>query len=271
MSLPERDPGTANHSAPALERRVTFENARGERLAGVLHSPEQGALSAGAVLCHGMESNRNSPKIVAMSRALAHGGLAALRFDFAGSGDSAGTFAEISYSRQVDDLRAAVGYLARQGVSRLGLIGSSMGGSVALLYAGGEVRAPVAGLATIAAPADPFEIVRQFATPEELAAWEERGFTEYHGRRFNRALLDDIRKLDILRAAARIPCPVLVIHGDADPTVPVRQAHRLHDALGGRKELLILPGADHRLSDPADMSRALDAAQGWILRHVGHP
>lgn len=271
MSLPTRNLDSSNLFEPGVERSVTFENARGERLSGMLHRPERGASSAGAVLCHGMESNKSSPKIVAMSRSLARQGFTALRFDFAGSGDSAGNFAEVSYSRQADDLSAAVGYLVRQGMSRVGLIGSSMGGSVALLYAGGVAGAPVAGLATIAAPADPFEIVRQFATPEELAAWEDRGFTEYHGRRFNRTLLDDIRKLDILRAAARIQCPVLVIHGDADPTVPVHQAHRLYEALAAPKELLILSGADHRLSEPADMRRAICAAQHWILRHVRNP
>ena len=248
---------------------MTFENSRGEKLAGVMHVPDRGASRAGAVLCHGMESNKSSAKIVAMSQFLRDRGLTAFRFDFAGSGESAGDFAEISYSRQVDDLSAAVSHLVGTGVERVGLIGSSMGGSVALLYAGGGMR--VAGLATIAAPSDPLEIVRQFSTQEDLDAWEESGFTEYHGRRLNRTFLDDVRQLDIVGAATHITCPVLVIHGDADETVPVEQAHRVYGALRADKKLRILPGADHRLSAPEDMAAAIQDAQDWIVRHLREP
>lgn len=250
-----------------MDKRVSFENSRGEKLAGVLHVPHGGVSRAGAVLCHGMESNKSSVKIAGMSEFLQDRGLTALRFDFAGSGESAGDFADISHSRQVDDLSAAVSYLERRGVERVGLIGSSMGGSVALMYAGSGRR--VAGLATIAAPLDPLGLVQQFSTERDhLDAWESRGFTEYHGHRINRGFLDDMRQLDIAGAATRITCPVLVIHGDADETVPVEQAHQLYEALRTDKKLRILPNADHRLSDPEDMATAMRDAQDWIVRHV---
>lgn len=249
-----------------MERGVTFENCRGDKLAGVLHAPDRGPSRAGVALCHGMESNKSSAKISAMSQFLGDRGLTALRFDFAGSGESSGDFADTSYSRHVDDLRAAVTCLLNVGVTRVGLIGSSMGGSVALLYAG--TAESMAGVVTIAAPSDPLEIVQQLVTCEERKAWEERGFTDYHGHRINRTLLDDVRKLDILDTATRISCPVLVIHGDADETVPVNQAYRLYEALETEKELLILPGAGHRLSAPEDMTRAISAAQQWIVRYV---
>jgi len=241
-------------------------------LSGVCHQPDSVASSAGVVFCHGMESNKDSAKIVEMSRFLSGQGLVALRFDFAGCGDSLGSFEEISYAHEVEDLHAAVAYLESTGVERFGLLGSSMGGSVALLYAGSsEHPESVAAVATMAAPSDPLEIVAQFATPEELAAWERKGFTDYHGRRINRTLLDDIRAIDIVGAAKRIPCPVLLIHGDADRTVPVCQARRLYETLGTRKELLILPGGDHRFSEPGDMRIAVDASQDWMLRHLRAP
>ena len=249
-----------------MARGVTFENCRGEKLAGVLHVPDRGPSRAGVVLCHGMESSKSSAKIATMTEFLRDRGLTALRFDFAGSGESAGDFAEISYSHQVDDLRAAVTCLLDVGVTRIGLIGSSMGGSVALLYAG--TAESTAGVVTIAAPSDPLEIVEQLVPCEERKAWEERGFADYHGRRINRTFLDDVRELDILGAATRISCPVLVIHGDADETVPVNQAYRLYEALETEKKMLILPGADHRLSAPEDMTRAISAAQQWIVRFV---
>lgn len=252
-----------------MERSVNFENCRGEKLAGVLHCPDGGVSHAGAVLCHGMESTKSSAKIVAMSTALRNRGLYALRFDFAGSGESKGDFAEISYSRQVDDLSAAVAWLMETGVKRVGLIGSSMGGTVALLYTG--CRASVGAIATIAAPSDPFETVRQIATEHDLDRWDARGFTEYHGRHLNTTFLDDIRQLDVVGAAARVTCPVLLIHGDADETVPVVQAHRVYAVLKGDKRLRVLPGADHRLSKQADLTVAMQDAEDWIVRHLETP
>lgn len=73
------------------EERVTFHNARKQNLVGILHRPAIKSHAA-AILCHGMESSKESEKIVTMSRRLAERGILALRFDFAGSGESEGKF-----------------------------------------------------------------------------------------------------------------------------------------------------------------------------------
>ena len=83
------------------EERVSFRNGRGQTLKGILHHPAAGSLSAAAILCHGMESNKESEKLVALSRRLAEKGILALRFDFACAGESGGPFEEITYSGEV--------------------------------------------------------------------------------------------------------------------------------------------------------------------------
>ena len=69
-----------------MDDKVFFANSRGERLAGVLHVPQQGISRCGVVLCHGMESSKSSWKLLTMSQFFQDRGLTALRFDFANDG-----------------------------------------------------------------------------------------------------------------------------------------------------------------------------------------
>jgi dipeptidyl aminopeptidase/acylaminoacyl peptidase len=66
----------------------------------------------------------------------------------------------------------------------------------------------------------------------------------------------------------RIKCPVLILHGDADEIVPIEEAYELHACLSSVKRLSILPGTDHRLSDPALLQRAVTEALDWLTEHV---
>jgi dipeptidyl aminopeptidase/acylaminoacyl peptidase len=101
----------------------------------------------------------------------------------------------------------------------------------------------------------------------QLQNWRDQGFTFYNGQRLNLSLLEDLERLNVPAAARRVQCPVLILHGDADEVVPVRESYELRDSLGGAKRLSILNGGDHRLSHPALMQRALEEALDWLVRH----
>lgn len=248
------------------EERVSFSNGCGETLKGILHYPAGRKFTAAAILCHGMESNKESEKLVALSRALAERGILALRFDFACAGESSGKFEEITYSGQVEDLKAAFNLLLRHQVKKIGILGSSMGGSVALLFAAEEKS--VAVLVTISAPVHPEKITENLLNQDEVRQWRQMGFVIYHGRRINISLLNDLQKINIPEAARRISCPVLIIHGDADETVPVGEAHELHALLTSPKRIRIFQGGDHRLSNPSQMEEALEKSLDWLTRHL---
>lgn len=251
-----------------MEEHVTFTNGKGERLAGVLHLPGREA-AGGVLLCHGMESSKESLKLAHLGEALSRAGLAVLRFDFTGAGESTGNFESITCTRQVGDLAAAHGLLKDRGVGRVAIVGSSMGGTTALMYAGAAEG--VAALVTLAAPFDPREIIEQGFPPEAFTRWRAQGFIEFDGRRLNVSFLEEALTIDVAAAVARITCPVLVIHGDADATVPVAHGHALHGALRVEKELCILPGADHRFTGPEGRGEALRRTEEWISRYLRSP
>ena len=248
------------------EEPVSFSNNREQRLAGILHLPDRREASAAVILCHGMESNKESEKLVAMSRRLADGGMLALRFDFACSGESDGKFEDITYSGEAEDLQAAFDFMMRRRPKKVGVLGSSMGGTVALLFAAQEKK--VEALVTIAAPLHPERFTERLLTLAAARQWRETGFILYHDKRLNVTLLDDLEKLDVAGAARKVSCPALVIHGDCDDTVSVEEGHELYAALQGPKKLDILQGADHRLSQPAHLQKAMDESIDWFTQYL---
>ena len=248
------------------EQKITFINCRGDTLSGILHEAVGEKPNGAVILCHGMESDKNSDKLIFLGRELAKRGILALRFDFSYVGESSGKFADITYSGEVDDLRAAFSLIQNHRPGKTAVLGSSMGGTVALLFAAEEPT--IAALVTIAAPFHPERFPERVLTATQLQQWRDHGFTIYNGRRLNVSLLADLEKLNVPAAAKEIQCPVLILHGDADEVVPVEEAYELDTCLRQANHLLIFKGADHRLSDPVAMQRALTDALDWLTRHV---
>src|SRR6266480_6719714 len=250
-----------------MEEKISFQNCRGDTLSGTLHRPQEQSGRGAVILCHGMDSNKNSEKLVRLGRALAERGILALRFDFAYVGESSGKFQDITYTGEVEDLKAAYALMQTRQPGKTAILGSSMGGSVALLFAAQEPT--VAALVTLAAPLHPENFPKRVLTAEQLQQWRHGGFTFYNGRRLNVSLLDDLERIDVSESARKIKCPVLILHGDADEVVPVEEAYELSMCLPNSKRLTILPGAAHPLSDPAVMQRALAEAFDWLTKYVG--
>ncbi|MGH7796381.1 MAG: alpha/beta hydrolase [Candidatus Binatia bacterium] len=248
------------------EEALIFHNSRGDTLSGVLHHPAAKKPNGAVILCHGMESDKNSDKLIFLGRKLAEKGVLALRFDFAYAGESSGQFEDITYSGEVEDLKAAYAVVQDRRPGKTAVLGSSMGGTVALLFAAAEPR--IAALVTVAAPVHPENFPRRLLSAAQLQDWRERGFTFFNGQRLNVSLLEDLERLNVPESARNVHCPVLILHGDADDVVPVEEAHELHDSLSGAKRLSILNGADHRLANPVLMQRAIEEALTWLTEHV---
>lgn len=215
------------------------------------------------VLIHGFKGFRTFGFFPNLARAAAARGYAAVTFDFSHNGigpDGADTFsamhlfAEQTHTRNLDEIRRVVdvvagGALLGRPARRIGLMGHSRGGGEAVLAAAEDAR--VDALVTWAAVAG----IAERWTPEQVAAWEAGRVVEIENGRTGQmmpmgpAYWRDVQahrgRLDVPAAAARLTIPWLIIHGDADTSVPVEEAHRLFDAAGENAELLVVPGADH--------------------------
>jgi len=151
-----------------------FPSRRGNRLIGIVHHPRElrgEAAAAGVILCHGMESTKEGTKHRLLGERLSNRGIAALRFDFSYVGESEGDFADLTFRGEVEDLGGAWDYFRGRVGGAIGILGSSMGGTVALLFA--AVEPGVRALATIAAVARPGQILaelRPLATAKGVKA-----------------------------------------------------------------------------------------------------
>jgi len=96
--------------------KVVFRNSLDQRLFGILHRGSSGpGLGATIVLCHGMMSAKEGTKQKAFAQVFEESGFSVLRFDFSFCGESEGRFEEITFAQEVDDLRAAVGWVRERG------------------------------------------------------------------------------------------------------------------------------------------------------------
>jgi pimeloyl-ACP methyl ester carboxylesterase len=204
-----------------------------------------------------MLGSKDSPKHAALCARVAASGWLALRFDFAGRGESEGDPGLVTASNEVADLATALAALrGLVGDGPLAVAGSSLGGTVAVLVAARDRG--LAGLATVAAPADlPTKPRPGWASG--LADPELGRFEAAPGVFLSTELFRDALRHDVRAAARRVACPWLVVHGRSDEVVPAASAAELA-AAGRRTELRLHAEADHRFSAPDHRE--------WLLREV---
>lgn len=248
-------------------RRVEFPGAQGAPLAARLELPD-GTPRAFAVFAHCFTCGKDNLAASRISRALTEGGLAVLRFDFTGLGESGGDFSETTFTSNVEDLVLAAAYLRENFAAPTVLIGHSLGGAAVLAAAQRvpETRAVV----TIAAPADPAHVLLSFgASREEI---ETRGSAEVSlaGRpfRIRREFLDDVAAQPQFERIRKLGVPLLVFHSPTDRTVGVDNARMIFEAARHPKSYIALDGADHLLTDRAQAMYTGEMLLAWVRRYL---
>lgn len=246
----------------ASERMVRIDSRVGT-LTAVLHRPPGtgGKPPRCVVGSHGLYSDRKSQKMVDLGRSLAGAGIAFLRYDCMGCGDSGGVFADTTLASRVIDLEEAMAWVRRQDdlvTDRVGLVGSSMGAFASLCLA--AVDPGIAAVAAWAAPATFDELhdeKREQRRPDDEEADLFR--PPALGPGFYRTL----HTPDLVSLAPSLT-NLLLLHGEKDETVPLAHALRLHRMAGEPKRLEIFPGGDHRFADPDARQRAVVLSTEWL-------
>src|SRR5271169_5125313 len=207
-----------------METPVVFES-KGQQVVGMLHLPEGLGRFPAALLLHGFTGTKVEPHrmFVKISRTLAEHGIASLRFDFRGSGDSAGDFEDMTIRSETVDSLEAIRFLARHkrvNSRRVALIGLSMGGAVAAHVVARE-KHRIKSLVLLAPVAEGEGILDELSTPEAVSSLAETGITEHDGKLIGVAFIRQFAELRPLREVVKSSCPVLIVHGSKDQTVPV--------------------------------------------------
>jgi len=257
---------------PAIERFVEFPNRTGRTLRGMLHLPASATKRPvpGVVLFHGFTGDRRGRHwiFIKCARALAKAGIAALRFDFYGSGESDGEFREMTLRGEITDGRSAVAFLRGEAdidPERVGLLGLSLGGAVAATLAPSVHAKALVLWSAVAHTSGLCEHIKKSARkiPGRPGAMELEGH-ELHPR-----LNEDLLKVEPIRHLVRYQGPTLIVHPEKDEIIPVSHARAYLRAPGsGAKELVMIAGADHVYSSVPWESEVIRCTLRWFGRHL---
>lgn len=232
----------------AKTERLTIQGSKG-KLATILIVPDepQGQKIPLVIICHGFTGNKDEPLLRLISDSLCRWGIASLRFDFNGHGESEGKFSEMTVPNELEDVWHMYEYAsALPFVSRIGMVGHSQGGVVTAMISGRLGHRHIRAAALLA----PAAVLRDDALrgqlmgqrydphhlPEQVSLWGNLAV--------GRAYLETAQTLPIYETARQYKGATFVVHGTWDTLVPYTYGERFAHEMR-RAKLLLIPQADH--------------------------
>jgi len=249
--------------------RLTFPNDTGEQLSAQIDFPIDGRPRAIALFAHCFTCTKNVKAVANISRALTRKGIAVMRFDFTGLGESEGDFSSTSFSSNVADLVAAAEFLSQNYQPPKILIGHSFGGT-ASLQAALEIPSAVA-VTTIGSPADPKHVRHVLGDAMETIQAQGEAEILLDGRpfRIRKQFLDDLQDTRIDHSIRNLNRALLVLHSPVDQIVGIDNAARIFKTAKHPKSFISLDRADHLMSDAADSRYAGAVIAEWAFKYIG--
>lgn len=170
-------------------------------------------------------------------------GVGTFLFDFSGLGNSPGIYRELNLSLGCQNFKGVMDYLVNNGnfdKNRVGILGASYGGNVALLEAG---KYPLIKAIGLKSPSTflPEGYQLQYGA-NTMEAWGKEGYSEEVGLNYT-AVIDSLFHNTYLEAS-KIKCPIQIVHGTADSAVPIRHVRDLIKVLQ-KGSLFEIKDADH--------------------------
>lgn len=257
-----------------VERFVEFQN-QNQKIRGMIHFPGNGNDKyPGVILLHGFTGNRYEPffMFVRFSRYLAERGIASLRFDFRGSGESDGTFEEMTVSGEISDAEKAIEFftgLKEIDEKRVALVGLSMGGLVSACTAGRNPE-KLKAVALWSAVGDMHELVSKTMKEkfgiDDISKIQKKvpHFGVYLGPDF----FKDLKNVNGFNQIQKFKGNVLICHCKGDPVVPYEHALRYKEVLGDRASLVPFEGEEHTFSQVEMLNELFEVTGKFLLDNL---
>lgn len=253
---------------------VEFFN-NGAKLFGVLHKPLEVENPPAILFCHGLAGTKvgEHRMYVLLAECLAKCGIAALRFDFRGSGDSEQAFAEMSLEGEVSDTLCAAEFLCQHAdvdTSRIGFFGRSFGGAIATLAAHRFGKVKTMALWAPIYDAQQWEEQWEQSQAGRMDKEKRQELMRINGQLPSFSFYEELFAMDIdqeIRSLFHIP--LLLIHGEKDPRVSITHSEKYAQV---RKEadvetsFIRLPHSDHDFTHPEEKLQAINITCQWFLK-----
>ncbi len=231
-------------------KSISFKNSAGNTLSAFHHVPQK-ETRRGIIFCHGMESNKEGIKAKFLSEQFEKAGFHFLRFDFRYCGKSDGKFENITLSGEVEDLHSAYQYFLRNNISEISLIGSSLGGTIAMIFA--SLNPQIKKLVTLASPYLFEKLLTQWFPGDIRKRFKIDGHVILPDKKkLCYTFVEDALSYHFENILPAVLCPVLLIHGSQDNVVAIENTYFADKLIRTQKELVIIEGGDHTLNERTD-------------------
>ncbi len=246
--------------------------SEGETLRGNFVVPQGAGPFPGICKFHGFPGS--SDQVSGIATRLAEAGFAVLTFDFRGFRSSDGIF---SLAGEVQDAYPAVTHLLDADFTRsdwVGVYGASYGSAVAVL---GAIRDSRISVVCLRAPVyDTLEFAKSPLISQGVKELLQSTPHEMHGltdpmvrEEIADRMIQDAKTLNPIKEIHKIaPRPIFIITGDADKGIALKGVGRLFKAAKEPKEMVVIHGADHNLTNPAAYELTVNAIVAWFKNQV---
>ncbi len=248
-------------------RNIRLINSRGKGISCRLYRYEAGNKRL-VVFCHGLFSTQDGYKISQMRDDIVSWGFDLLTFDFSYCGESEDILFNLSFEQEIRDLKTVFDYISSTGVDDIHVIGSSMGGTVALVAASREDflnnKDLLKSLVTMATPVDLCGLVKKLTGIPDMEDIDKQGFTEIEGIAVNNRFFRELCETDPVQSIGSIGVPLLSFHGDADETVDCNNLNLIRDHLNSPGKQVLLRGGDHSLTGSDHINSLKNHIKEWL-------
>lgn len=248
-------------------QKVSFPNADGQQLSGRIDFPLSKP-KAFVLFAHCFTCSKNLKSVEYLSQAFTKYGIAVLRFDFTGLGQSKGDFADTNFTSNLSDLRDAYQFLRDNYEAPKILVGHSLGGA-AVLHVAGDLP-EVEAVATIGAPASPAHVAHLLDGGRDDLEKKGEAKINIGGRPFmmKKQFLDDLEKNDCNEIIKKLGKALLILHAPQDNIVGIDNARDIYTHAMHPKSFISLDGADHLLTVEEDAQYSSEVIASWANRYV---
>lgn len=244
------------------------------RLKAIIQKPElqPGEKCPMVVFCHGFSGRKEGPLFELVADTLQAHGIASIRFDFNGHGESEGEFVDMTVPNEIEDAKKVVEYVSNLSyVSGLAIAGHSQGGVVASMLAGKlseELGRPAFKAVALMAPAAVLrdDAIRGSTMGKQYDPFNPGEYVElWGGLKLGAEFIRTAFSLPIYETAAKYQGSALIIHGNADRVVPYTYGERFHE-IWPNSELVIQEYYDHGFTQ--NMYRTTDIVSEYLIRQL---
>ncbi|MEX2597548.1 MAG: bifunctional alpha/beta hydrolase/OsmC family protein [Salibacteraceae bacterium] len=250
---------------------ITFKGRNDQVLSGVIEYPIDQSPYAFAIFAHCFTCGKNISTVRRITQSLTQSGIAVLRFDFTGIGDSDGSFEKTNFQSNLHDIISAYHFLSENYQAPELIVGHSLGGTAAI---GAALELPeIKAIVSIAAPAKPAHVTNLMDHKLDEIKDEGKADIIIGQRTFKieKQFIEDLKKHDFLPNLKRLKRPLLLLHSPQDKIVGIENAAEIYQHAHHPKSFITLDGADHMISDAKHAQYVGELIGTWVTKYIPRP